>query len=447
MKAHFKMRDNMKKSYILSGLISLSLFITQASAETLNKQTRKNTVASISHLLTEKYVYPKVAEKMNMYIQQQLKKGQYAKFDSADAFADQLTDDLQSLSKDEHLRIIHSPEKVAAKRQQEAQPDSAEFSPDFLRQARQENFGFKEVKIIDGNIGYLNLSKFYDASIGGQTAVAAMNFLANADSLIIDLRKNGGGEPSMVQLITSYLYSSERVHLNSFYWRPSDTHTQTWTLPHVQGNRRPDIPVYVLTSNGTFSAAEEFSYNLRNLTRATLIGETTGGGAHPGGTEVVNEKFLIWLPQGRAINPVTNTNWEGVGVKPHIAVDSQDALNIAHKEALRALAQANPGEHGFKYRWHIQTLNARSTPIKLDRKKLANYVGVYGPRTITLENDELYYQRKGRDKFKLSAIDSTTFAVEGSASFRIQVVVSNGKSTALRGLSDSGSSSENPRDK
>jgi hypothetical protein len=441
------MRENMKKSYIVSGLISLSLFIAPANAEGLNKLARKNTIESISNLLADNYVYPKVAEKMNIHIQNQLKKGQYAKFNNANAFADKLTDDLRSISKDEHLAIIHNPKRVAVQRELEAQPENNEFDADFLRQARQENFGFKEVKIIEGNIGYLNLSRFYDASIGGDTAVAAMNFLANTDALIIDLRKNGGGEPSMIQLITSYLYSSEPVHLNSFYWRPSDTHTQTWTLPHVQGKRRPNIPIYVLTSNGTFSAAEEFSYNLRNLERATLIGETTGGGAHPGGTEVVNDQFLIWLPQGRAINPVTNTNWEGVGVKPHIEVDSKHALSLAHEKALSALAQANPGEDGFKYRWHIQTLTAKSEPIMLDRNILASYVGVYGPRTISLENGELYYQRKGRDKFKLSAINSTTFSVEGSPGFRIQVVVKNGESIALRGLSDSGSSSENRKDK
>lgn len=274
---HSNMRETMKKSYIFSCLISLSLFITQANAQVLNKLDRKHTIESISNLLSKNYVYPKVAKKMNIHIQNQLKKGQYVKFNNANAFADKLTLDLRSISKDKHLRIMHNPKRVAVQREQEAQPEGNEFDAGFLRQARQENFGFKEVKIIDGNIGYLNLSRFYDASIGGDTAVSAMNFLANTDALIIDLRKNGGGEPSMIQLITSYLYSSNPVHLNSFYWRPSDTHTQTWTLPHVQGKRRPDIQVYVLTSNRTFSAAEEFSYNLRNLERATLIGETTGG--------------------------------------------------------------------------------------------------------------------------------------------------------------------------
>jgi len=435
----------MSKNYVVSAVISFSLLVTQVNAEQLDNLTKKNTIDSITHLLSENYVYPSIAEKMNTFIQVQLKEQRYANIKSSTVFADKLTEDLQSISKDKHLNIRHNPKRVAAQRIQEAQPESNEVDSDFLRQAQQENFGFKEVKIIDGNIGYLKLSRFYDASIGGDTAVSAMNFLANTDALIIDLRKNGGGEPSMVQLITSYLYGSEPVHLNSFYWRPSDIHTQTWTLPHVQGKKRPDVPVYVLTSRGTFSAAEEFSYNLRNLKRATLVGETTGGGAHPGGTEIVNDQFTIWLPQGRAINPITDTNWEGVGVKPHIEVDSKDALMIAHMQALNTLADINQEDDDFKYRWHLQGLNAQNKPVKLEKNILAGYVGVYGPRTLSLENGELYYQRQGRDKLKLSAIDSTTFLVEGSSSFRLQLVIKNGVSTALRGLSYNGSSSENPK--
>lgn len=435
----------MKKNFVLSLIISLAFFITQVNADQINHLTKKDTISSIANMLSHNYVYPHVAEKMNVYIQKQFEAGRYKKINDSNAFADKLTEDLRAVSRDEHLNVRFDPKRVTELKKQEAQPDSNKVDPDFLRQAQQENFGFKEVKIIDGNIGYLRLSRFYDAGIGGDTAVAAMNFLANADALIIDLRKNGGGSPSMIQLITSYLYGNDPVHLNSFYWRPDDTHKQTWTLPHIQGKRRPDVPVYVLISSSSFSAAEEFSYNLRHLERATLIGETTGGGAHPGGTEIVNEQFTLWLPQGRAINPITETNWEGIGVKPHIEVDAKSALTIAHKKALIALAKANPGDSGFMYRWHMQTLKARSNPVKLEQKILAKYTGVYGPRTISLENGELYYQRKGRDKFKLTAIDPITFAVEGSPGFRIQIVLKNGNSIALKGLSENGSSSKNPK--
>src|SRR5262249_27539808 len=139
-------------------------------------------------------------------------------------------------------------------------------------------------------------------------------------ALIFDLRRNGGGSPNMVQLITSYLFDPEIRHLNSFYIRPMDKHIQFWTLPYVPGKRLPTVPVYVLTSGYTFSGAEEFAYNLKQMQRATLIGETTGGGANPGAPFPVHSGLIVFIPGGRAINPITQTNWEGTGVAPDMEV-------------------------------------------------------------------------------------------------------------------------------
>ena len=128
------------------------------------------------------------------------------------------------------------------------------------------------------------------------------------------------------------------MHLNDFYWRESDEMRQFWTSPHVQGRRYgKDKPVYVLTSHDTFSAAEEFTYNLKNLKRATIVGETTGGGAHPGGPRRINRHFAVWVPAGRAINPITKTNWEGTGIEPDVKVEGRLALKTAHLDALRTL--------------------------------------------------------------------------------------------------------------
>jgi C-terminal processing protease CtpA/Prc len=437
----------MKPYYLFSCLVFISLYFPQINAEEIDKQKRQETIHSIGTLLSENYVFPEIAEKMNQHIQAQLKKGDYAKLLNGNAFADKLTKDLQSISKDKHLRIMYGPEQIAEQRARQEQPENNQEPPAHLDRGKQTNYGFQEVKLIDGNIGYLNLTSFSDTDSGGDTAVAAMNFLSNANALIIDLRQNGGGSPSMIQLITSYLYDSEPVHLNNFYWRPSDSRTQTWTLPHVSGQRRPDIPVYVLTSQRTFSAAEEFSYNLRNLERATIVGETTGGGAHPGGTEIVNNEFMIWLPQGRAINPITNTNWEGVGVKPHVETSVENALNVAHEKALQGLSDANPDEKGERYRWYLKGIIAKNNPVTLATKTLKTYVGKYGPRAITLEKGELYYQRDGRSKMKMSAMDQTTFSVEGYDDFRLQFSLKNGKAVAVFGLYDNGHSDNNPRNK
>ncbi|HVG30540.1 MAG TPA: S41 family peptidase, partial [Pyrinomonadaceae bacterium] len=207
------------------------------------------------------------------------------------------------------------------------------------------NHGFNRVERLRGNVGYIEFNGFMDAEAGAEAVAAAMNFVANTDALIIDLRKNGGGNPEMVALVCSYLFGPEPVHLNDLYWREGNRTQEFWTRKEVAGRRYLNKDVYVLTSKRTFSGAEEFSYNLKNLKRATIVGETTGGGAHPGGGVRVNEHFMMFVPRGRAISPVTKTNWEGTGVKPDVEVPAEQALTVAHLAALRKSLPTlpNPG--------------------------------------------------------------------------------------------------------
>jgi tetratricopeptide (TPR) repeat protein len=162
-----------------------------------------------------------------------------------------------------------------------------------------------------------------------------MQFVSNVDALIIDLRRNGGGNPATIQYICSYFFA-ERTHLNSLYWRQGDRTEEFWTLDDVEGAKMPIVPIFVLTSRRTFSGGEEFAYNLKTRKRATLIGETTGGGANPGGGFPLPEGFSMFVPTGRAINPVTGTNWEGTGVEPDIACASDEAYDLALEQAAAA---------------------------------------------------------------------------------------------------------------
>jgi C-terminal processing protease CtpA/Prc len=171
-----------------------------------------------------------------------------------------------------------------------------------------------------------------------------MNLLSNSDALIIDLRKNGGGSPAMVAYLSSYLFGSEPVHLNSLYWRKTGKTQEWWTDPEVPGPHMPEVPVYVLISGYTFSAAEEFTYNLQSLKRATIIGETSGGGANPGGPRPITPHVTLNVPSGRAINPITGTNWEGVGVIPEIKCPADDALDVARRKALTTLREHSDNE-------------------------------------------------------------------------------------------------------
>jgi C-terminal processing protease CtpA/Prc len=300
---------------------------------TIDAATRVQIIESISKRLNEAYVFPEIAKKMEASLHERLTKKEYDEITSSKTFAETLTKDLQAVSKDKHLRVRYSHEPIPV-RQPRREP-TAEEREDERREMNWMNHGFNKVERLRGNIGYLEFRGFFDPELGAETLAAAMNFLSSTDALIIDLRGNGGGSPEMVALVCSYLFGPEPVHLNDLYWREGNRTDEFWTRKEVAGKRYLNKDVYVLTSKRTFSGAEEFTYNLKNLKRATIIGETTGGGAHPGGGFRINEHFSMFVPTGRAISPITKTNWEGTGVKPDIEVPADQALLVARLAAMK----------------------------------------------------------------------------------------------------------------
>jgi retinol-binding protein 3 len=289
--------------------------------------------------LTKSYVFPEVATKMGAAIRKHVAAKKYDTLTSARAFAEALTTDLQAVSRDKHLRVRFSAEPLPD-RKPDAAPSPAEAER-FRDQMKFWNAGYVKAERLDGNVGYLRLDGFAPAAEAAPRAAAAMTLLAETGALIIDLRWNGGGDPAGVALLVSYLFAADdERHINDIYSRPDNTTRQFWTSPDLSGKRYPDKPVYVLTSSRTFSGAEEFAYDVQNLKRATLVGEVTGGGANPGGPEKVHSHFLINVPTGRAISPVTKTNWEGTGVRPEVQVPADKALDTAYLAALEKLRPA-----------------------------------------------------------------------------------------------------------
>ncbi|WP_183558015.1 S41 family peptidase [Mucilaginibacter sp. SP1R1] len=158
--------------------------------------------------------------------------------------------------------------------------------------------------------------------------VAALRFVSNSQYLILDLRDNRGGDPDMVNYVCGFFFKT-RTHLNDLYERRNKSATAYWTAPNSILNTLKTIPIYVLTSNKTFSAGEELTYDLQTQKRAIVIGDTTGGGAHPVQPFAVENGFVANIPFARAINPITKTNWETIGVKPDIAAAADTALDVA----------------------------------------------------------------------------------------------------------------------
>ena len=299
---------------------------------------RRATVESLATNVASTYVFPDMAAKVAKALRDRLAHGRYDRITGAKEFSDSLNADLRALAHDHHLRVHYSNRPWPAGGGGDEAPATADERARLEEQSRQRNYGFIRVERLAGNVGYIDLRLFEASAEAGEVAQAAMQFLGHTDALIFDLRKNGGGDPNMLLLLLSHLYGEdERVHVNDFYHRADGKTEEFWTTTSVPGPRFVGKDVYVLTSHFTGSCAEEFAYDIQNLKRGTLVGETTAGGANPGHMVRLNEHFAAFIADGRAINPVTHTNWEGVGVVPDVKVPAEQALRTAHVAALTAL--------------------------------------------------------------------------------------------------------------
>lgn len=243
-----------------------------------------------------------------------------------EAFAGVLTKQMMDVSHDKYVAMSYS---TLASPETPLAPALEEVAR-YRKEMEQNNCTIEIARTLPHNIGYLKFNAFPDAAVCGKTVAASMTSLNHADAIIFDLRDNRGGYANMVALLATYLFDHP-THLNDFYNRGENSTEQSWTLPPVPGNRLSDKPVFVLTSPVTFSAAEAFAYDLKMLKRATLVGETTSGRGHMGMPHRIDDHFTIRIPGVRVTNPISKSNWEGIGVEPDVKVKPADALTAAQK--------------------------------------------------------------------------------------------------------------------
>jgi hypothetical protein len=425
-----------------------ALFGQKPQAPTLDKAQKQAVVDEISTLLNQNYIFAETAKKVEESLRAKMVAGDFDTLTAAPDFARAVAAAILEVSKDRHTGFVYNPAMAEDLRRLmgRSEEEAKKVRERQLLESRRDNFGFRKVERLPGNIGYLDFRVFESPADAGATAVAAMNFLAYCDAVIVDLRQNGGGDPAQIQLISSYFFDGP-VHLNDLYARATDITENYWTLPYVPGAKAINADLYILTSARTFSGAEEFTYNMKNLKRATVIGETTGGGAHPTNTMIVQRDFLLRVPFARAINPVSKTNWEGTGVAPDIAVPAAQAFDRAYAMAVEKLAgeATEPGRKA-EYEWIVTGEKAKQNPQRVDANILKTYTGVYGERQITYENGALYYQRTG-PKYRLVPLTATLFALHGLDNFRVEFTVKDGKAVELVGLYDNGERQPSSRTK
>ncbi len=304
----------------------------------LNESAKKEVIIKVASIIKEQYVIKGIGSKMSKHILNQHETGKYDSLIKVSKFCSRLTSDLREIENDKHLYVFYSPEEakeVRAFKKLLPENEAKKINEAIYEIERKENFGFKKIEILDGNIGYLDLRYFASPDIFDEKLIGVMNFLSNTDAVIIDLRNNGGGQGS--SLFFSYFLAPEEILLGCSYCRDTTQNTNSKTKVDIPGKRLTNIDLYILTSSRTFSAAEDFAYTMKNLNRATIIGGTTKGGAHPIDIFVVKGDILTQIPICESYNPITKTNWEGVGVVPNIEVSSEIALQKAQIFALEKI--------------------------------------------------------------------------------------------------------------
>jgi tetratricopeptide (TPR) repeat protein len=343
-KYRFKMY-NLSNILLIALLYSVCIYNSPVIAQqnnNLNNEIYKDRVLQkIDSLLKTKYVLSEKAIEYAEEFKKKYESGYYKSYANSKEFAKQITADLTYITKDKHINFrVIEPSGVGEKAE-----SSLHHPIRYHILGINENKGFSKLEWMEGNVGYLDIRRFYKISDIKDLVIVAMKSLSNANAIIIDLRENGGGSGDY---LSSY-FLKYPTQLNSWYSREDDSLTEFWTFKEIGVERLTDVPVFLLTSQRTFSAAESFAYDMKVRKRAIIIGDSTKGGAHSVDLFKIDNQFEIYIPTARAINPVTGTNWEGTGVIPDIIVPSEFALDTAIVLAKKAGAEfAKVKEAKFK---------------------------------------------------------------------------------------------------
>lgn len=308
----------MKKILILS----LSFYSLFFSSQKINDPVIKEIITKVKDHYVDKDLFKKLETEF-----------QLKNFESLNGknLAEELTKQLRTISQDQHFFV-----KYLENYNPETQKNAKETLKSNNYHNSLENFGFENVQRLEGNIGYINFKGFAEPNSSSKTLEAAMNFVANTNSLIIDLRENRGGDNEMLLLFCSYFFK-EKTNLYTTYIRDKEKTIQNSTLSKVSGQKYLNKKVYILTSKQTFSAAEALAYFLKAYKLGQVIGENTGGAANPVDDFIIENKYLLLVPTGKVTGAITGGNWEHTGVAPDVKTTSEKALKTAHLLALKEI--------------------------------------------------------------------------------------------------------------
>ncbi|MBP6013624.1 MAG: S41 family peptidase [Alphaproteobacteria bacterium] len=420
----------------LACAVVLALGTAAAAVPTLTREQGRAAVDEVLRLVGAHYVFPDKRAAIVAAVKAARDAGAYDVANPQE-MAEKLTADLSKASGDGHLYMNYNPAQFAdLSRPAAGRHEPSRFE---LDAGRERNDGYEEQKVLAGNVRYVRVSGFvWSEKTTPPIIDAAARFLSNGDAIVIDLRGNGGGHAEAVKRLVSYFFAGGSPALMSFHDGISGRTEVNRAVAKLPSPRLAGKPLYVLTDRGTGSAAEEFAYHIQQFKLGTLVGEPTAGAANNNQLFAVAPFFVASVSVGRPEHPVSHTNWEKVGVAPHVATPSTDAINQAHLMALKTLAAGGSQAQKDGYNWDIVGLEAMLKPLPMSTEMLDAYVGTYGVRRIWREGTTLKFQREQRPPTELTAMGPDLFGLANTGSVRLKFRRENGRVTGFEQVSKLG---------
>ncbi len=393
-------------------------------AQNLTNKKKDDVLQSMIKKIESIYPFPEVSAKTIIGLQEQISNGLFYRYNSPNEFANEVTNSLEELSNDKHLDLIYNP-GLAKALLEDTTPAATTYTDEEAKIEVWNNYGFKELSILDGNIGYINLTVFFATGYAGKKADIAMSYFSECNALIIDLRQNGGGWGDMVDYLLGYFIDNAHPLLLTISESTINGSLYSEVVPqYVPGKKLIDIPIYVLTSPVTASAAEAFTSHLKYFNNnVVIVGKKTKGAENPVTHLAIDENFVLQIPGNKKIYSGNPNTWEGVGIYPDIEVETKDAKKSAHMNAIKKLMSMTTDTIALdKYQWALDGVTASYNNI--DEKTVEKISGSFDKIKIYYKGGILYYQYEKRAASKLIPITKNYFLVEGADYFRIKFILS-----------------------
>lgn len=412
---------------LTSCLLCKSALGDSPTPTSLSAAERDAALKAIISAFEQQYVFPEMRPRIVARLKASQRRGEYG-VDDPSVFAERITKDLRDVTHDKHVSLVVDPVGYAAA----LEGDEGEAGQLALwrREAIRNHHGLAEMKVLAGNVRYLRISGFeWTDDESGSAYDDAMSFLKEGDAAIIDIRSNGGGSHSAVRYLVSHFMRSDVLEMT--FLEGSEIPVQSRTLEHLPAGRLQGIPLFVLIDGASVSAAEAFAYDVQQFKLGELVGSTTMGAANNNRMLPVAPQFVLSISYGRPVHPISQTNWEGVGVAPTVEAPPAQALQVAHSLALKRLSEKTDvsAENLAEYTWARTAVDASQLPVTYTLEQLQSLAGSYGPAKVELREEALWLIRPNRPSVRLLPLTSDgLFAVERIETLRVRL---NGQAIEL----------------